>query len=963
MGRARIVSGGTEGNYTIEVLHNRERIEDEIALIDFRLEQLTNKLEAAKESLVYADLEVAEAKMLADALIDTFEEEGALPLVDLNNLVALHNSTRAANGLDALAISSQLNEAAQGHADWLAANNASGHTGVNGSNPGQRIQQSGYPASGGENVAVGVLPPESKALDAWMNSPGHRSNVLNEGYRHIGVGYACRTDGPYRHFWVTVFGRYEGSVSGGSVAAPGGCVDSDADAPARIQEAIEELAEKSRQRDIIRLEVTALEADKLSDDLRKKQLEAIPADPIQQAWCADYTEDLAGEVATSEIPGEGNTRVIVRPGFEGRAVVTPERDGQLFHRPGMTGAQVFLAAALLPGWQKWMPTYRVGTVTAVNQATDTASVSLDNAVSSAQALGVNQSSILTGIPVEYMDCDAFPFEVGDRVLVQFVGQQWSGAKVIGFESNPKECIAHGLLARFDSTSYLVRRRSGAWSTDTIAGTWGNIGYWVGGNTRNVMSFSRDRIHQKGVQLSYLLAFSFSLPIRQGGGCILAVGQVNNTRIVLSALRRSSTTGNITLDIRTNTVGGSLWLSRGTLNVSATDMGPYASGATARTPWGASFDANGRVDYSATNILGGPPGTVRYTAQVVTTPTVSATQSQSFTPYPTLSRLVSTTQTVPVYVNCTGDGIILEADILSQDWEVSGSWSDRVDKLYENHVTGETVTASYSTTHNLQATRAKTMGSPATASGSVFDETTVHITSPGSSEGLTFHTWYRSESSSIAAGTDQVSKRLSRDVQFIMDPKNMALAILRVETDYWCSTGALATIAALDSLAITPAVLPSIGPGDGWHTGKAVDYYLWDQANDTLTLAGGSTHTQSSVGPDRVYSHNTLVACEGDDWPFSSDLCPEGGGYTETTRALCFSSSPPAAHNVQVAFTHFPRDINGNSLLSMLTPLAVSGQAIDVFASPANPEEITFLTGGDPTIVIGDPPPYRPVSVY
>jgi hypothetical protein len=94
----------------------------------------------------------------------------------------------------------------------------------------------------------------------------------------------------------------------------------------------------------------------------------------------------------------------------------------------------------LPGWQKFKPTFRKGVCTAVDYDADKMSVSLDSALSSAQSLNVNQASTLTNIPVVYMECNAEAFEVGDKVVVQFTGQNWANPRVIGFVGNPEPCI-------------------------------------------------------------------------------------------------------------------------------------------------------------------------------------------------------------------------------------------------------------------------------------------------------------------------------------------------------------------------------------------------------------------------------------------------------------------------------------------------------------------------------------------
>lgn len=156
----------------------------------------------------------------------------------------------------------------------------------------------------------------------------------------------------------------------------------------------------------------------------------------QQAWCADLTEDAAGTVATVEIPGEDKL-VLIAPAAPSPAV----SDGLLTSREVQSPEQVFWNAAALPGAQKWKPTYRRGTITAVNLTADQVDVALDDDPSSAQKLKINQTDSLTAVPVQYMTCNAHAFEVGDRCVVKFTDQDWSKPKVVGFESHPKPCTA------------------------------------------------------------------------------------------------------------------------------------------------------------------------------------------------------------------------------------------------------------------------------------------------------------------------------------------------------------------------------------------------------------------------------------------------------------------------------------------------------------------------------------------
>lgn len=58
----------------------------------------------------------------------------------------------------------------------------------------------------GENIAAGYGSPE-EAVIGWMNSPGHRANILNPDYTELGVGYAYLPNDDYGHYWVQMFRR------------------------------------------------------------------------------------------------------------------------------------------------------------------------------------------------------------------------------------------------------------------------------------------------------------------------------------------------------------------------------------------------------------------------------------------------------------------------------------------------------------------------------------------------------------------------------------------------------------------------------------------------------------------------------------------------------------------------------------------------------------------------------------
>lgn len=118
-------------------------------------------------------------------------------------IVALVNKQRAAAGCGALTEDAQLTDAAQRHSDDMAARNFFEHTNPDGVGPGQRVTDAGYRWSAyGENIARGQQTPQS-VMESWMNSPGHRANILNCSFKNIGVGIHKGSGGPW---WTQDFG-------------------------------------------------------------------------------------------------------------------------------------------------------------------------------------------------------------------------------------------------------------------------------------------------------------------------------------------------------------------------------------------------------------------------------------------------------------------------------------------------------------------------------------------------------------------------------------------------------------------------------------------------------------------------------------------------------------------------------------------------------------------------------------
>ncbi|PZM94839.1 MAG: hypothetical protein DIU79_08820, partial [Actinobacteria bacterium] len=119
-------------------------------------------------------------------------------------VIALVNQERAAAGCPAVTAQPQLTEAARRHSEDQAARGTLSHTGSDGSTPWERAERLGYQGAIGENVAAGYRTAEA-VMAGWMDSPGHRANILNCQARAIGVGVAAAADGTL--YWTQMFGR------------------------------------------------------------------------------------------------------------------------------------------------------------------------------------------------------------------------------------------------------------------------------------------------------------------------------------------------------------------------------------------------------------------------------------------------------------------------------------------------------------------------------------------------------------------------------------------------------------------------------------------------------------------------------------------------------------------------------------------------------------------------------------
>jgi uncharacterized protein YkwD len=106
-----------------------------------------------------------------------------------------------------LAMHPALRSAARNHSLDMANRNYFDHVSKDGRTPDARVRAAGFTASTlvGENIASG-RDTAAGAVEQWMASPGHCTNVMNPKFRHLGVGYASRQGTQFTHYWTLTFG-------------------------------------------------------------------------------------------------------------------------------------------------------------------------------------------------------------------------------------------------------------------------------------------------------------------------------------------------------------------------------------------------------------------------------------------------------------------------------------------------------------------------------------------------------------------------------------------------------------------------------------------------------------------------------------------------------------------------------------------------------------------------------------
>ncbi|MCM1975896.1 MULTISPECIES: CAP domain-containing protein [unclassified Streptomyces] len=128
----------------------------------------------------------------------TLSEEAAAAA----EVLQLVNEERAKVGCSPVAANSALSDLASAFSEDMAARGFFDHTNPDGESPWDRAAEAGITTLGGENIARGQADAAA-VMEAWMNSPGHKANILNCDFKTLGVGVHMAPGGPW---WTQNFG-------------------------------------------------------------------------------------------------------------------------------------------------------------------------------------------------------------------------------------------------------------------------------------------------------------------------------------------------------------------------------------------------------------------------------------------------------------------------------------------------------------------------------------------------------------------------------------------------------------------------------------------------------------------------------------------------------------------------------------------------------------------------------------
>lgn len=162
--------------------------------------KIAAKYEVGTSEVISANPQISNPNLIYPGQILTIPEVNSSVLAFENEVIRLVNEIRAQNGLKTLTANWELSRVARYKSQDMVDNRYFSHTSPTYGSPFQMIRAFGLSfRTAGENIAYGQRTPQA-VVNAWMNSSGHRANILNASYTQIGVGYVANG-----HYWTQMF--------------------------------------------------------------------------------------------------------------------------------------------------------------------------------------------------------------------------------------------------------------------------------------------------------------------------------------------------------------------------------------------------------------------------------------------------------------------------------------------------------------------------------------------------------------------------------------------------------------------------------------------------------------------------------------------------------------------------------------------------------------------------------------
>lgn len=162
--------------------------------------KLAVKYQVGTSEIIHANPQVSNPNLIYPGQVLAIPQVDSSVTAFENEVIRLVNEIRVQNGLSALDTNWELSRVARYKSQDMVSNHYFSHTSPTYGSPFQMIKSFGLTyRSAGENIAYGQTTPQA-VVNAWMNSSGHRANILNSSYKQIGVGYVANG-----HYWTQLF--------------------------------------------------------------------------------------------------------------------------------------------------------------------------------------------------------------------------------------------------------------------------------------------------------------------------------------------------------------------------------------------------------------------------------------------------------------------------------------------------------------------------------------------------------------------------------------------------------------------------------------------------------------------------------------------------------------------------------------------------------------------------------------